>query len=202
MLFLYLELKEREEFLALYDKYVVNSETGETVAWHPKCYQKVNPITFSQYLKEDVKMQGIIKQFDDIIESFNTQDTHLMKRIAELEVITQIKSLCELVMETLHSVVNNIIIMKVIRGQYQQPKVSYNTPYHVFVIMVINDMLDDFSTEQAVALYFDDINDLTEARDHLIDREDWDEEETKKNITMVDQALVVTTKEMSKNYSP
>ena len=36
MLSLYLELKEREVFLALYDKEVVNPERGENVAWRPK----------------------------------------------------------------------------------------------------------------------------------------------------------------------
>ncbi len=53
-------------------------------------------------------------------------------------------------METLYSVVNNFIIMEVVKGQYQQPKVSYNTPSHVLAIMVINHMLDDFSTELTV----------------------------------------------------
>ena len=38
--------------------------------------------------------------------------------------------------------------------------------------MVINNVLDDFSTEQAVALYFEDLKDLAEAKDHLIDREE------------------------------
>ena len=61
-----------------------------------------------RYLKEDLKMQGIIKQFDELIENFNTQGTHLMKQIAELEVNAQIDSLRELVMETLHSVINKL----------------------------------------------------------------------------------------------
>ena len=66
-------------------------------------------------------------------------------------------------METLHSVVNNVIIIEVVRGQYQHPKVTYNTPSHVLAIMVIDDVLDDFTTEQAVALYFEDLTDITEA---------------------------------------
>ena len=122
-------------------------------------------------------MQGIIKQFDELIENFNTEGTHLMKQIAELEVNARVALLRELIMETLHSVVNNFIIMEIVRGQYQQPKVTYNTPSHVLAIMVIDDVLDDFSTEQAVALYFEDLADITEARDHLITREDWDEED-------------------------
>ena len=202
MLSLYLKLKEREESLNLYDKKITNPETGETVAWHPKCCRKVNPITCSQYLKEDLKMQGIVKQFNKLIENFDTQGTHLIRQIAELEVEAQIDSLHELIMETLHSVVNNFIIMEVVNGQYQQPKVSYNTPSHVLAIMVIDDMLDDFSTEQAVALYFEDLKDLAEARDHLIDREEWDEEKTKKNISSVDQDLVVATKEIIQELFP
>ena len=79
MLSLYLELKEREVSLALYGKEVVNPETGEPVAWRPKCCRKVNPIICSQYLKEDENMQGIVKQFDELVESFNKQGTHLMK---------------------------------------------------------------------------------------------------------------------------
>ena len=147
-------------------------------------------------------MQGVVKQFDELIENFNTQGTHLMRRIAELEVEARIDSLRELIMETLHSVVNNFIIMEVVKGQYQQPKISYNTPSHVLAIMVIDDVLDDFSTEQAVALYFEDLKDLAEARDHLIDREEWDEEETKKNISSVDQDLVVATKEIIQELFP
>ncbi len=73
-------------------------------------------------------MQGVVKQFDELIENFNTQGTHLMRRIAELEVEARIDSLHQLVMETLDSVINNFIIMEVVKGQYQQPKVSYNTP--------------------------------------------------------------------------
>jgi hypothetical protein len=63
-----------------------------------------------------MKMQGIVKQVHELIESLNTQGSHLVNRIAEIEVNAQINSLRELVMETLHSVVNNIIIMEVIRG--------------------------------------------------------------------------------------
>lgn len=91
-----------------------------------------------------------------------------------------------MIMETLHSVVNNFIIMEVVNGQYQHPKVTYTTPSHVLAIMVIDDMLDDFPTEQAVVLYFEDTKDLTEAQDHLITREDWNKEEITKNITMAD----------------
>ena len=68
MLSLYLKLKEREESLNLYDKENTNPDTGETVALHPKCCRKVNPITCSRYLKEDIKMQGIVKQFNELIE--------------------------------------------------------------------------------------------------------------------------------------
>ena len=147
-------------------------------------------------------MQGIVKQFNDLVESFNTQGTYLMKRIAELEVNARVDSLREMIMETLHSVVNNFIIMEVVKGQYQHPKVTYTTPSHVLAIMVIDDVLDDFSTEQAVALYFDNTEDLTEARNHLITREDWNEEEITKNITMADQTLVATTKEIIQELFP
>ena len=68
--------------------------------------------------------------------------------------------------------------------------------------MVIDDVLDDFSTEQAVALYFEDLKDLVEARGHLIDREEWDEEETKKNTSSVDQDLVVAIKEIIQELFP
>ncbi len=202
MLSLYLELKEREVSLALYDKEVVNPETGENVAWRPKCCRKVNPITCSRYLKEDEKMQGIVKQFNDLAESFNTQGTYLMKRIAELEVNARVDSLREMIMETLHSVVNNFIIMEVVKGQYQHQNVTYTTLSHVLAIMVIEDVVDDFPTEQEVALYFEDTEDLTEARDHLITREDWNEEEITKNITMADQTLITTTKEIIQELFP
>ena len=201
MLSLYLELKEREVSLALYNKEVINPETGENVAWRPKCCRKVNPITCSRYLKEDEKMQGIVKQFNDLVKSFNTQGTHLMKRIAELEVNARVDSLREMIMETLHSVVNNFIIMEVVKGQYQHPKVTYTTPSHVLAIMVIDDVLDDFSTEQAVALYFKDTEDLTEARDHLITREDWNKEVIMKNITMQTKHLSSPPRKSSKNSS-
>ena len=149
-----------------------------------------------------MKMQGIAKQFDELIGSFNTQGSNLVNRIAEIEVNAQINSLRELVIEILRSVVNNIIIMELIRGQCQQPKVFYNTPSHVLVTMVIDDVHDDFSTEQAVALYFNDINDIMEAQDHLRDREDWGKEETKKNIAMVNQATDVATKEIVPELFP
>ncbi len=147
-------------------------------------------------------MQGIVKQFDDLVESFNTQGTHLMKRIAVLEVNARVDSLREMIMETLDSVANNFIIMEVVKGQYQHPKITCTTPSHVLAIMVIDDVLDDLTTEHAVALYFDDTEDLTKAKDHLITREDWNEEEITKNITMADQTLVVTTKEIVQELFP
>ena len=53
-------------------------------------------------------MQGIVKQFDELIENFDTQGVHLMKQIVELEINEWINSLNELVMKTLHSVVNKL----------------------------------------------------------------------------------------------
>ncbi len=45
------------------------------------------------------------------------------------------------------------------------------------MIIVIDDLLDDFSTEQAVAHYFDDTHDVTDALEHLIIREEKDKRE-------------------------
>ncbi len=48
----------------------------------PQVLLKSESYHLSQYLKEDKNMQGIVKQFDELVESFNTQGTHLMKQLA------------------------------------------------------------------------------------------------------------------------
>ena len=53
-----------------------------------------------------------------------------------------------------------------------------------------------------MALYFEDLADITEARDHLITREDWNAEEIVKNITEADQTLVTTTKAIIEELFP
>lgn len=87
--------------------------------------------------------------------------------------------------------------MEVIRECYQTPKVTYNTPSHVLVIIVINHMLGDFSTEHAVALH---TGNITEAHGHLIVREDWDKKESKQSITTANQILVVATKQIVQEF--
>ena len=126
MFSLFRELKEREASLNLYDKEIVNKETGETVECRPKCCRHTNPITYSRFLKENDKLKETLAKYDQLMEDFNSEGTKLMRMVAKLKVEARTDELCKEIIETLHSLVNNFIIFEVIKNKTYIPPLTTN----------------------------------------------------------------------------
>ena len=176
MFSLFHELKEWEDSLYLYDKEIVNKETGETVEYRPKCCRHTNPITYSCFLQENNKLKETLAKYDQLIKDFNSKGTKLLRMVAKLEVEACIDGLCKEIIETLHSLVNNFIIFEVIKNKTYIPPLTTNLPSSDLAMSVIDQTIREFTAMQATALQFDSKDQLMEVLKNLIDQEVWDED--------------------------
>jgi hypothetical protein len=66
MLRLKRELREKETSLHLFEKKIKDKKTGETVEYRPKACRKESPVTYSNLLEGDPKLEEIKTQFKTI----------------------------------------------------------------------------------------------------------------------------------------
>jgi hypothetical protein len=202
MFSLFHELKEREDSLYLYDKEIVNKETGESVEYRPKCCRHTNPITYSCFLQENNKLKETLAKYDQLIKDFNSKGTKLLRMVAKLEVEACIDGLRKEIIETLHSLVNNFIIFEAIKNKTYIPPLTTNLPSSNLAMSVINQTIREFTATQAATLQFNSNDQLIDVLKNLIDREGWDEDSVSQNILLTENAMVITVKDKINDIFP
>ena len=196
MLRLKRELREKETSLHLFEKKIKDKKTGETVEYRPKACRKESPVTYSNLLEGDPRLEEIKTQFKTITEAFNQEGTQLLKQVAQLEVDHRTDNLRGESMEVLHSVVFNFVLFEMERAKNFLPPYHSTIPVKAMAMMIIDEYLRESSNKQAVALHFTDKDDLMNRLQDYLSNHDWGatEAEVVRNTTMVDNAMIIKIK--------